>query len=216
MLKSEQVRDVLEQGFHYITAITKPQIEKLLKDGVIQMGLFDEDLAEIQTREGPRYVLRRNPMRAKEMASSRADKMHSLREKVEKQNEYLDTHPRASEEVALGKVRDFCRKLRIDEWVNVLASQRKMRKIFIEQDENALKKCSKLDGCYVLKTDLPPARADKETIHARYKDLSLVESAFRTRKTVQLEMRPIHVRLAKNNTCARLCCYAGLSHSQGT
>jgi hypothetical protein len=53
-----------------------------------------------------------------------------------------------------------------------------------------------LDGCYVLKTDLAQAVAAKETIHARYKDLALVEGAFRTSKTVKLELRPIHVRLA--------------------
>lgn len=43
---------------------------------------------------------------------------------------------------------------------------------------------------------LSPTVASKELIHARYKDLALVEWAFRTSKTVQLEMRPIHVRLA--------------------
>jgi len=47
-----------------------------------------------------------------------------------------------------------------------------------------------------LKTDLSEAAATKETIHDRYKDLALVESAFRTSKTVELELRPIHVRLA--------------------
>ena len=55
---------------------------------------------------------------------------------------------------------------------------------------------SGLDGCYVLKTDLAKQAAHKETVHARYKDLSMVEWAFRTSKTVQLEIRPIHVRLA--------------------
>jgi hypothetical protein len=55
----------------------------------------------------------------------------------------------------------------------------------------------KLDGCYVLKTDLTPAQADAKNVHARYKDLALVEWAFRTSKTVQLEMRPVHVRLAR-------------------
>jgi hypothetical protein len=46
----------------------------------------------------------------------------------------------------------------------------------------------------VLKTDLTPAQADKQTVHSRYKDLALVEQAFRISKTVELEMRPIHVR----------------------
>ena len=47
-----------------------------------------------------------------------------------------------------------------------------------------------------MKTDLSATAASKELIHERYKDLALVEWAFRTSKTVQLEMRPIYVRLA--------------------
>ena len=59
-----------------------------------------------------------------------------------------------------------------------------------------LQQIEQLDGCYVLKTDLSPTAASKELIHDRYQDLALVEWAFRTSKTVQLEMRPIHVCLA--------------------
>ncbi len=50
------------------------------------------------------------------------------------------------------------------------------------------------DGCYVLKTDLPKDTISKEDIHARYKDLSKVEYAFRTIKTGMLEIRPVYVR----------------------
>jgi hypothetical protein len=53
-----------------------------------------------------------------------------------------------------------------------------------------------LDGCYVIKTDLPPAVASSETAHARYKGLAEVEYAFRTMKTTLLEMRGIFVRKA--------------------
>ena len=56
------------QGFHYITAITKPQIEALVKTEVLQLELFEERLAEVTTNEGVRYVLRRNPVRAAEMS----------------------------------------------------------------------------------------------------------------------------------------------------
>ena len=50
MIKSNQIEDLTKEGFHYITAITKPQIEKLLRTGVIEMELFDEDLAEVEIR----------------------------------------------------------------------------------------------------------------------------------------------------------------------
>ena len=66
MIKKTQVEELKAIDFHYITAITKPQIETLLKSGVIQLGLFDEDLAEVKD-QGERYILRRNPIRAQEI-----------------------------------------------------------------------------------------------------------------------------------------------------
>jgi transposase len=194
MIKNQQVEDLTEYGFHYITAITKPQIESLINQGVIQMTLFDQRLAEIKTDAGIRYILRRNPERAIEIRQSRDSKLASLRQMVKKQNEYLAEHPRAGEAVALRKINDRCEKLKVSKWVMAVSSE---RKISLTTDQEALAEIEKLDGCYVLKTDLKKKTADKETIHSRYKDLAQVEWAFRTSKTVQLEMRPIHVRLAR-------------------
>ena len=193
MLKSQQVEDLQDDGFHYITAITKPQIEALLDKGIIQMDLFDQSLAEIQANDGVRYILRRNPQRAAEVRQTRADKVASLRQRVRTQNEYLASHPRARVAVALRRVTERCEKLKMTGWVVVSASERTISLTF---DTDQLAEIEKLDGCYVLKTDLSRQAADKETIHGRYKDLARVEWAFRTSKTVELEMRPINVRLA--------------------
>jgi hypothetical protein len=57
---------------------------------------------------------------------------------------------------------------------------------------------AELDGCYVIKSDLPDEAADKELIHDRYKDLAMVETAFRTCKTTHLEVRPVFVRTEAN------------------
>ncbi len=77
MIKTAQVEDLTEVGFHYITAITKPQIRSLIKKGVFQLELFDQQLCEIKDN-GVRYVLRRNPLRAKEMAATRDSKLAAL------------------------------------------------------------------------------------------------------------------------------------------
>ncbi|MBI3655986.1 MAG: transposase [Acidobacteria bacterium] len=77
MIKSAQIADLHEQKFYYITAITKPQIETLLKAGSLQMSLFDEKVGEVAV-DGVRYVLRRNPQRADEMARTRQGKQASL------------------------------------------------------------------------------------------------------------------------------------------
>jgi transposase len=193
MIKSEQVKELGTHGFHYITAITKPQIETLLKGGLIQMDLFDQGLAEVTGVDGIRYVLRRNPARAEEIRKSREDKLLSLRKGIDKQNEYLKEHPRAKAKTALDKLQEKCQRLKLSKWASVSAEG---KEIFLSTDHGALKEEAKLDGCYVLKSDLSGEVATKETIHDRYKDLSFVESAFRSSKTVQLELRPIHVRLA--------------------
>ena len=194
MIKSPQIAALNEEGFHYITALTKSQIDKLLSQGVLQMSLFDQPLAEVRTEEGLRYILRRNPTRAEEIRQSRQQKLSSLRSRAAAQNTYLAEHPRAKVEGALRRVTEYGRKLRVLEWVTISATERVLE---VSVDQAVLSELESLDGCYALKTDLSCAQADKETIHSRYRDLSLVEQAFRTSKTVELEMRPIHVRLAR-------------------
>ena len=196
MIKGPQIEELKayeDHEFHYITAITKPQIEKLLAQGDIQIGLFDQALAEVQVEDDLRYVLRRNPSRGEEIKRNREDKYQTLRRAVEQQNSYLQEHPRATLDVARRKIERKSEKLKIDKWV-VVSSQE--RTISLSVDNESLREIAKLDGCYVLRTDLSTAAACKELVHERYKDLALVEWAFRTSKTVQLEMRPIHVRLA--------------------
>lgn len=193
MIKSRQIEELKMQGFHYITAITKPQVESLLKAGVLQMSLFDQGLAEVQTNDGVRYVLRRNPVRTGEIRKSREEKLLSLQGMVDQQNKYLKEHKQAKVQTALKRTHAKCLRLKLSGWVSAMAEE---RQIVLHIDEEALTEEAKLDGCYVLKSDLSAETATKETIHDRYKDLSFVESAFRSSKTVNLELRPIHVRLA--------------------
>lgn len=194
MIKSAQVKDLAKSGFHYITAITKPQIRSLIKKGVFQLELFDEKLCEIQD-SGVRYVLRRNPVRAKEMAASRASKLAALQALAAEQNLYLAEHPRADEYKAWKKVSDKDSKLRLSSIVTVTASD---RHINVDVDTEYMAYLAELDGCYVIKSDLPDEAADKELIHDRYKDLAMVETAFRTCKTTHLEVRPVFVRTEAN------------------
>jgi len=198
MIKNRQIEEIGDfagKDFHYITAISKPQVRTLLKSGTIQLDLFDNEVAEVETETGVRYILRRNPVRAEETEASRQDKLASLRKEAGRRNVYLREHPRASVEVARRNAQELVKKLRISHWVSI-ATDEAEREISLSVDEAALGEIAKLDGCYVLRTDLDRAVADKECVHARYKDLAHVEWAFRTSKTVELELRPIHVRLA--------------------
>jgi len=198
MVKSGQIGELKRAGFHYITAITKPQIEKLLREGVFQMELFDKDVCEVED-EGIRYILRRNPQRAEEMSRTRKEKKGSIERLCRKENVRLAEHPRAKVETALDEVGKRIERLRISGWLKVEADGRRLE---LKEDESALREEAMLDGCYVIKSDLPK-EVDKQVIHDRYKDLAGVEQAcspynfgrraFRTCKTAMLEMRPWYV-----------------------
>ena len=189
MIKTMQI-ERLPEGFHYITAITKPQIEALINKGILQLGLFEEKLCEIKD-EGIRYILRRNPTRAEEMAKTRISKLQSIEKYIEKRNSYLGGHPRASVTKALDAAKERLKKLKLEAWVQIKDEAGTLK---IESDEEALKEESYLDGCYVIKTDLKENEADTYLVHDRYKDLTEVEKVFRGCKTVNLEIRPVYVR----------------------
>ncbi len=194
MIKSAQIEDLESVDFHYITAITKAQIRSLIKKEVFQLELFDRQLCEIQDGD-VRYVLRRNPLRAKEMAASRDSKLACLQGLADAQNQYLAEHPRADGYAAWKKVSEKKSRLGLSSIVNVTAAD---RHIHLEVDTEYVAYLAELDGCYTLKTDVPVQVADKELIHDRYKDLAMVETAFRTCKTSHLEVRPVFVRTEAN------------------
>ena len=189
MIKIPQI-DNLPEGFHYITAITKAQIEALIHRGVIQIGLFDKVVCEVEDH-GTRYILRRNPVRVEEINHSRISKCHRVAKLLEKKNRYLREHKRAKLETAIKDVTNKIVQLKIDKWLSVISEEGTLR---LQVNNKALEDASHLDGCYVIKTDLPKKAVDKQIIHDRYKDLTEVERAFRTFKTDFLEVRPVYVR----------------------
>jgi len=195
MIKSAQIEQLKGvEGFYYITALTKPQIETLIHGGVVQLSWFDEKICEVES-DGVRYVLRRNPQRVEDLKHSREDKRASISRLLGKKNNYLAEHPRAKIDVAQKEVASKIAQLKVDGWLKVQAADRELR---LQEDSQALAEVSRLDGCYVVKSDLPKQYADAQTVHDRYKDLALVEQAFRTSKTVHLEMRPWYVRIERN------------------
>ena len=193
MIKKGQIRDLKKHGFHYITVITKTQIEALVKRNVVQYSLFDDNLIEVED-EGVRYIFRRNPIRAAEIAKSRSSKQQSVENLVKTQNAYLKDHPRAKVETALKKIQAKINRLNLKTWLAITAQNRVLT---VKIDDEAIAEASKLDGCYIIKTDLLSADIEAQTIHDRYKDLAMVESAFRTVKS-DLEVRPVYVRTEEN------------------
>jgi len=188
MLKGPQIEQ-LPEGFRYLTAITKPQIRKMLDSSVLQYELFDERVCEV-SHEGIRYLLRRNPARAEQIQRNREAKLATVERVCLTQTQYLAEHKRASEELAVKKLEAKIRSLKAEPYCKAAAKERVLS---VQLDPEALREAALLDGCYVLKTDVAPDQANAETLHARYKDLIDVERAFRSMKTGHLEVRPVYV-----------------------
>ncbi len=214
MLRGPQLSELSAAGLHYITAISKPQIETMLESGTLQMELFDQPLGEViapstvpppppaaggdtappDKESAPRmerFILRRNPVRQAEIAANRAGKKQALEKAVSELNTYLAEHPRAKVATAQRRMEQRVKTLGLSRWMSVQSHERTLT---LCADSGALEEEAKLDGCYVLRTDLSAAEASKETVHDRYKSLGEVEQAFRRSKSVELEMRPVHVR----------------------
>jgi hypothetical protein len=192
MIKSQPIEDRAKQGFHAITAMTKPQMEKLLRTGTFPLELFEQELAEVLADEGVRYVLRRHPVRAQEVRKNRQAKLATLQALVAKHNHDLKEHPRADAQGALQKLVARATALRLSDWVELTFEERSLT---LTVNASVQQEAAKLDGCSVRKTDLTPSQAHKELVHDRYKDLASVERAFRSCKTVHLEVRPLFLRL---------------------
>jgi len=190
MIKKKQIQSLSEMELYYITAITKPQIRTLINLDIIKMDMFDEKVHEV-AHEGIRYILRRNPNRIEEIAITQQQKRQSIEQMTEKENRYLREHHQATVCKALERVNIKIRRLKVHPWLSVVAED---RTLLVKVDESTLKRISLLDGCYVIKSDLPESIADSQTIHDRYTELSEVERAFRTCKTGHLELRPVYVQ----------------------
>lgn len=188
MIKGPQIEQ-FPDDFRYITAITKPQIQKMLSEGVLQYGLFDAKIWEVVIGD-IRYILRRNPTRAEQIQSTRDSKAVSLCKMAEEQTRYLAEHPKSAVRTAIGKVRAKIERLKAQQWLNVTSEGRAIK---VESDKAGLSETALLDGCYVIKSDVSKQDADAQTLHDRYCDLEMVERSFRTMKTTHLEMRPVYV-----------------------
>jgi hypothetical protein len=179
------------------------------KRGLLQLELLDSAVCEV-AHNGVRYVLRRNPVRAEEIALSRADKQAPGGTVAGQSKQLSPWHPGAAVATTEKAVRARIQQLEIAAWLQIEVFG---RTLVLRVDSAARAEAAQLDGCYVIKTDLPVSAASTQEVHDHFKDLTQVEQAFRTCKTIHLETPPIHVR-----TETRSCSGGdvGLSHPAGS
>jgi len=192
----EEIKDV--EGLNTISALTHHEILALLKRKLIEPGLFDErEVVEVFDSDDPqqRYCLCRNPHTAKSETKTR----RRLVALTEKGLQEISAYKRKTTVETLGaRVGKLLAKYKVAkffDWrVEADPAQKASRahKVVWTLREEKIANEAQLDGCYIVRTDVEPARLDKDGVVASYKSLANVERAFRSLKMSHLEIRPVY------------------------
>jgi hypothetical protein len=193
MLTSARIERLTERGgIDWISALRAPEIRRLVNEGSLQLGLFDErDLAEISSPEYPRerLVVCRNPALAAERARKRDELLAATERRLERIRLRVERgrlRREAAIGLAVGRVVDrakMAKHYELDISEGHFAYTRKHDAIAAE---------AALDGLYVIRTSVAAADLPAPGVVLAYKSLAHAERAFRNLKTVELEVRPIY------------------------
>jgi len=196
MLTAARLReDIGPAGLDWITALRAPQVKNLVRDGALQLSLFDEqDLAEITSPDfpGERLVACKNPF----LEAERARKRESLLQATEADLAKIAAAAGRERRPLRGQGKIALRTDRV-------LRRRKVAKHFTiaitdasfsyARDQGSIAAEAALDGIYVLRTSAGPGSLDSGEVVASYKALAQVERAFRAFNT-DLDIRPIRHR----------------------
>ncbi|OGB74600.1 MAG: hypothetical protein A2496_12590, partial [Burkholderiales bacterium RIFOXYC12_FULL_60_6] len=179
----------------WITALRSSSIRTLVAQGAVQMGLFDErNLLEISSPDfpGERLVACRNPELAKLRMHTRNDLLAATERNLEKIKVRVEAGKLVGQDkigVAVGKV---VNQYKVAKHFELTIADDSFT--FARLADNIVAEAA-LDGLYIIRTSVTAQRMDAPTCVRTYKSLSQVERAFRSIKTMDLKVRPIHHRL---------------------
>jgi transposase len=194
MVTHARIEELAQEGwweeFSYITALTRHEMMALVEDEghPVQLELFDHQrLTEVE-HEGTRYVLCHNPQREQRDQETRLRLLALTELKLQclRQN------------VAAGRIKkkDVIAR-RLYRWLNRWGMERFFTVTYDEETftyarrEAEIERYARLDGCYVIRSNVAAQRQGTEDLRDRYKDLKYVEQTFRTMKTTDIQTRPI-------------------------
>jgi len=197
MISSQAIAELREsQGIAWITALKSVSIRALVEQGQLQLDLFDErNLLELSSPDypGERLVACRNPQLAKLRTHKREELLAATEASLEKIKARVDAGKLLGpDEIGLrvGKVINQYKMAKHFELAigdNTFTFARRSEGIAAE---------AALDGLYIIRTSVPSAQMDAPDCVRNYKSLANVERAFRSLKTIDLKVRPIHHRSA--------------------
>jgi hypothetical protein len=183
-------------GTGWLTALRAPAIAKLAADdGPLQLSLFDQaDLAEIRHPDypGERLVACRNPLLAAERARKRTELLAATEALLAPIADAAAAGRLTGADHIGLKVGRVLNKYKVGKHFHVAITDTSLS---VTRDTAGIAAEAALDGIYVLRTSVPAADLDTAAVVTAYKNLAHVERDFRTLKTTDLDLRPIHHRL---------------------
>ncbi len=195
MISSKAIDELREtDGIGWITALKSVSIRALVEQGQLQLGLFDErNLVELSSPEypGERLMACRNTELAKLRAHKRESMLSATERNLDKIKARVDAGKLTGQDkigVRVGKVVNqykMAKHFELTVGDKLFAYARKLDAIAAE---------AALDGIYIIRTSMSAAQMDAPSCVRNYKSLAQVERAFRSLKTVDLKVRPIHHR----------------------
>lgn len=205
---SQGVIDELREleAMAWITALKSVQIRALVEQGALQLGLFDKrNLFEFRHEQfrGERLVACRNPQLAELRAHKRRELLEATRAELDKVRAMVERgRLRGADRIGL-RVGRVLNKYKMAKHFELEIEPRGFA-FRIREAQVAAE--AALDGIYVLRTPLERKHMDAAQVVRSYKSLAEVERAFRCLKTVDLNIRPIHHRLADRVRAHILLC----------
>jgi len=190
MVKSKGKQILKDADLRYITALTDPQIRRLLAEGTLQLGLFHEKVCEVEA-DGVRYLLRKNESEAAREKHRLEDKLAKLAGRIERRNQQVEASVRCQPEAGSRQLQAWIVRYKLRDLVELRLEDRVLALV---KNEAAVARALELAGCYVVVSDVSKDRMNGQEVHDSYVGLQKVERDFRAMKTGLLEVRPVFVR----------------------
>jgi transposase len=194
------------EGIGWISALKSASIRALVEQGWLQLGLFDQrNLLELNSPDypGERLVACRNPELAKLRAHKREDLLAATEVSLQKIKARVDAGKLAgADEIGL-RVGKVVNQYKVAKHFELAIGEATF--IFARKHDSIAAEAA-LDGVYIIRSSVSAAQMDASACVRSYKALANVERAFRSFKTIDLKVRPIHHRLADRVRAHILLC----------
>lgn len=192
MISQKQIDELKDvEGVDWITALKTASIRTLVEGGALQLDLFDErNLFEFTHEDypGERLVACRNPVLARKRMRTRESMLEATEQELKKVHGMVERGRLKGRDkigVRVGRVFNkykMAKHMVLDIGDDAFSFSRNEKNIAAE---------AALDGIYVIRTSLSEEKMDADETVRSYKDLTAVERAFKSLKSIDLLVRPI-------------------------